>query len=196
MSFDDLAGVAGNVFDTAGRQTRSGAGRHPQDQQGETASTGVLRGADHGSHRLSVGVRRADRRVQVHVRTVCRPRGLQQYRRRSGRDGRSPARSQLPLDRHVHYRWQSDGHRASGQAQTVHVRLHRCVQPGVLRRVRPPVRLVQATVCRNRSQQPGVSTVLAHDARKRVQPAPTTIERLRRFHRHYYHHSIVMIITR
>jgi len=99
------------VFGVAGRQTGTGSGRHPEDQQGQAAVQGC--GTDYDRRR------RADRRLPVNVRTV---------RRTSCCDHRGGRRRSQP----VASREQSDGHRAGGQAQAVHVH-DGGVQPGILR---------------------------------------------------------------
>jgi len=101
-------GVAGNVCGIAGRQTRAGAGRHPKDQQGETAATerGTDVGVCRGWPRPVCAGRRIDRRLPVDVRTVvCLRDGPHHRRRQRPRCGR-PAEG-----RHGH----SDGHGAGGQ---------------------------------------------------------------------------------
>lgn len=110
------------MFRAPRRQTGARAGRHPEDQQGEEAAA-VQLGADHGGHRLSVGGRRRDRRVQIDVGTV----GGGRERLERADNGRPHGVAGQP-DRGR----QSDGHRAGGQAQTVHVS-HGGAQPGVLR---------------------------------------------------------------
>lgn len=153
------------MFRAPGRQTGTSAGRHPEDQQGEEAAT-VQHGADHGSHRLSVGRRRRDRHVQIDVGTVG---GRERLHRAD--NGRPRLVAGQPRGRR-----QPDGHRAGGQAQTVHVG-HGSVQPGVLRAAAAAgrhARLAEPSCVGRRSgQQPGVPTVPVHDARQGVQPAPT-----------------------
>lgn len=161
------------MFRVTGRQTGTGAGRHPEDQQGEAEAPARRRPDEpDGRRRPFVGVgggrRRADRRVQIDVRTVGRGhvRGGRQWRRPAAADGR------LPI---VGQRRRSDGHRPGGQAQTVHVG-HGGVQPGLLRRARV-VRHADPAAARprDRSQQPGVPAVPVHDRRKRVQPVPAPV---------------------
>lgn len=182
-------GVTRNVFGVAGRQTRTGAGRHPEDQQGETSATSLGHRADHGGHRLSVRGRRTDGRVQVDVRTVRGHRSKRRRRRSTGGRLSAAAAERRQTGRRRRGRCQSDGHRASGPAQAVHVG-RGGVQPGVLRCTGHARRTAAGR------QQPDGSTVLAHDARQWVQPAPAargTVQAVVFGRRRPRHRSAVMI---